>query len=143
MPTITVTLFKDQLTNNFGAQIRALPNLGTMVPLEGDVMSKLNKSFPTNHVNSIKARELPEDNRIIEFVVIVQLDNVPPRTPQDIKEALMLRASRRQRGHGGRRPPCPRRRPQYVQHSAPSCFPQHAPRPQRRSIAEWRAATAA
>lgn len=89
MPTITVTLTKDQLTNNFGAQIRALPTVGTLFALEGDVMSKLNKSFPTNHVNSITARERPEDSRVIEFVVIVQKDNVPPRTPQDIKEALM------------------------------------------------------
>jgi hypothetical protein len=29
-----------------------------------------------------------------------------------------------------------RRRPQYVQHPAPSCFPHHAPRPQRRGAAE-------
>ena len=29
-----------------------------------------------------------------------------------------------------------RRRPEYIQRSTPSCFPQHAPRPQRGSVAE-------
>src|ERR1700677_1923122 len=33
-------------------------------------------------------------------------------------------------------PVCSRRRPEYVQRSAPSCFPQHPPRPPRRSVAE-------
>jgi hypothetical protein len=86
MPTITVTLTKQQLKNNFDDEVKAIPRLGILDSLSEAVHSKLNKSFPRNHISQVKAEELGDD---IKFEIKIDHDRDPPKTSQDVKEALI------------------------------------------------------
>jgi hypothetical protein len=54
MPTITVTLTKEQLKNNFEEELNAIARMGILDSLEYAVQKRLNKSFSQKTSQDVK-----------------------------------------------------------------------------------------